>query len=247
MFPKISKIVGKDPLRPALEHAIIQNGNLVATDSYMLVCIPVSTFIREEVDGDKIYTAEEQIANVEGKMFSVPLIKKLTSSSVSKVIYLEDYIAIFNKKNEQELIRYTGKQVTEEDKKDTKVYKDMESPNYFKFINPIDGSVMMVNEMAKTIHYPRWEGAVPAYNPDMRKLDFAKLIERLPEVKNTICLKPQQLNDMAVALGHEMVAYITSEKGVNYVTGASGKSLEDTILKGFGVIMKVDNSDIKFL
>ena len=78
MFPKISKIVGKDPLRPALEHAIIQNGNLVATDSYMLVCIPVSTFIREGVDGDKIYTAEEQIANVEGKMFSVPLIKKLT-------------------------------------------------------------------------------------------------------------------------------------------------------------------------
>lgn len=44
IFKGVDKLTGNDDLRPVFSQAIIENGNIVATDAYHLIKVPLSFF-----------------------------------------------------------------------------------------------------------------------------------------------------------------------------------------------------------
>lgn len=73
IFKGLDKITGKDVLRPVLSQAIIENGNIVATDAHHLVKIPLTFFGLEIAEIEKL----------EGKCISAEVLQKLGSLKTS--------------------------------------------------------------------------------------------------------------------------------------------------------------------
>lgn len=69
IFKGVDKLTGNDDLRPVLKQAIIENGNIVATDATHLVKIPLSFFGLESTEIEKL----------EGKSISTEILQKLGS------------------------------------------------------------------------------------------------------------------------------------------------------------------------
>lgn len=81
-FPKVSEIVSKDGLRPSMTHAVVHNKNLVATNSYILIMLKVSSLVN----------TEEEENNLEGKIFSRDLL--IILQKAKKLIFNPDKISV---------------------------------------------------------------------------------------------------------------------------------------------------------
>lgn len=69
IFKGIDKLTAKDDLRPEMCQAIIENGNIVATDAWHLIKIPLTFFGLEIAEIEKL----------EGKSISTEVLQKLGS------------------------------------------------------------------------------------------------------------------------------------------------------------------------
>ena len=81
-FPKVSEVVSKDILKPAMTYAAVHNKNLVATDGHILIMLKVSSLVN----------TEEEENNLEGKIFSRDLL--LILQKAKKLIFNPDKISV---------------------------------------------------------------------------------------------------------------------------------------------------------
>lgn len=91
MFPNILDFLSTDPAKPWLHYAVVLNGKLMATNNKMATYIDVRTFC----------TSEEQVKNIEGKLFSS---EELIYMRGEKVTFSENHIGV----NGESVYNYTG-------------------------------------------------------------------------------------------------------------------------------------------
>ena len=140
-FPDISEAVSTDSLRPIMQYAVVQNGRIIATDSHILVNISLNIWIE----------SEEELANLEGKIFNIKLLKKITKNW-SELIFQKDRILFKDKDGFTEFAFYSGR---------------IDQKGYMETYNP------ETEEYSELGTYVNWKNVVPMTDKNKLKLDGA--------------------------------------------------------------------------
>lgn len=85
-----SEVVSKDKSRHHLQHAVVQNGNIIATDGHCLAVVPVDSVV-DDLEGFS-----------EGKAFHYDLLKELNKSVYKEFRFTEKTVQAFKKAGSKE-------------------------------------------------------------------------------------------------------------------------------------------------
>lgn len=252
LFPKVIKCLAQDKVRPALEHAIVSNGNLVATDSHAIVIIPLSKFVKTCQVGDDEITAEVQMENLKDKAFHRDLVKELSKSTWTKIVFMQSFIHCYNKSGELTRLRYSAVRVPEEDMTKENLLRYSvgsagSGSDLFVKIDPADGSFAKNDrDKYESFSYVKWKGAVPIYSDEeFIKWDLVDSL-RKEEGAGVIQIDPKILIAGIEALSYEGVslAIVPTAKTYTFVFPNSVEKREDVSQHGFMMAMNRVNKNI---
>lgn len=154
-----SEIVSKDGMRENLQHAIVKNGQIIATDTYCLAVIPVDS-IADDLEGFS-----------EGKAFHYDLLKELNKKVYKEFRFTEKTVQAFKKYG-----------ATEPDFESLYSATCVDGNREFAKIKK-DGSI----DEKDTFQYVDWETVVPQnFDSEIENLIFnPSILNRLSGVFNT--------------------------------------------------------------
>lgn len=177
-FHDFSKLISNDKLRPTINFAIVENGYLIATNSYGLAIGDLRKFVKDD-----------QICFLENKVFSADLVKRLANSKEN--IFFENHIICKDKKGVTKL-NYTGKM------KDQVIEIYDEFSDNFKFVGKYPNWAAVIPGFDKNTF--KIDFSIYQDNQPVRGIN-ASLINAVSTALNSECflLRSQQANRANIA------------------------------------------------
>lgn len=143
-FYQILKDPKKDKTRPAMNHAIVEDGHVIATNGHALCVVPLDSW------------AEDLMGDAEGKAFDFELLKELSKTTYERLEFTETTVQAFKKgSSEPDFEKFYSAILTEKQRR------------AFTKINA-KGEV----DKSETWNFMNWKDVIPSRFEDKPKIAF---------------------------------------------------------------------------